>query len=68
MTKIAASLCAGMAIVAAYRTHGHLAAHLDPLGSQPQGEPSLDPANYGLTPALQSESASDATRACWSRN
>ena len=26
---------------------------LDPLGGQPPGDPSLDPANYGLTPALQ---------------
>jgi len=48
------AVAAGMAIVAAYRTHGHLAANLDPLGSQPPGEPSLDPATWGLTPALQS--------------
>jgi 2-oxoglutarate dehydrogenase E1 component len=43
-----------MAIVAAYRTHGHLAATLDPLGTPPIGDPSLEPANWGLTPALQS--------------
>lgn len=48
------AVAAGMAIVAAYRTHGHLAASLDPLGSEPAGDPSLDPASYGLTPALQS--------------
>ena len=48
------AVASGMAIVAAYRTHGHLAANLDPLGSVPPGDPSLDPANYGLTPALQS--------------
>lgn len=48
------AVAAGMAIVAAYRTHGHLAAHLDPLGSEPAGDPSLDPQSYGLTPALQS--------------
>ncbi|MHB8432138.1 MAG: multifunctional oxoglutarate decarboxylase/oxoglutarate dehydrogenase thiamine pyrophosphate-binding subunit/dihydrolipoyllysine-residue succinyltransferase subunit [Candidatus Tyrphobacter sp.] len=48
------AVAAGMAIVAAYRTHGHLAAHLDPLGSEPSGDPSLDPKTYGLTPALQS--------------
>jgi 2-oxoglutarate decarboxylase len=47
------AVAAGMAIVAAYRTHGHLAAHLDPLGSPPAGDPSLEPANWGLTPALQ---------------
>ncbi len=48
------AVAAGMAIVAAYRTHGHLAAHLDPLGTPPIGDPSLEPANWGLTPALQS--------------
>ncbi|HET9105393.1 MAG TPA: multifunctional oxoglutarate decarboxylase/oxoglutarate dehydrogenase thiamine pyrophosphate-binding subunit/dihydrolipoyllysine-residue succinyltransferase subunit, partial [Solirubrobacteraceae bacterium] len=34
------------------RTHGHLAAHLDPLGRQPEGDPSLDPEPLGLTPEL----------------
>ncbi len=47
------AVAAGMAVVAAFRTHGHLAAHLDPLGTRPIGEPSLEPANWGLTPALQ---------------
>jgi multifunctional 2-oxoglutarate metabolism enzyme len=47
------AVAAGMAIVSGYRTHGHLAAHLDPLGSEPIGDPKLDPASYGLTPALQ---------------
>jgi len=46
------AVAAGMAIVSGYRTHGHLAAHLDPLGSEPQGDPKLDPASYGLTPSL----------------
>jgi multifunctional 2-oxoglutarate metabolism enzyme len=48
------AVAAGMAIVSAYRTHGHLAANLDPLGSEPPGDPSLDPKTYALTPALQS--------------
>ncbi|HET9097094.1 MAG TPA: multifunctional oxoglutarate decarboxylase/oxoglutarate dehydrogenase thiamine pyrophosphate-binding subunit/dihydrolipoyllysine-residue succinyltransferase subunit [Candidatus Baltobacteraceae bacterium] len=48
------AVAAGMAIVAAYRTHGHLAATLDPLGTPPMGDPSLEPASWGLTPALQS--------------
>jgi len=52
--EILRAVAAGMALVAAYRTHGHLAAHLDPLGSPPPGDPSLEPANWGLTPALQS--------------
>ncbi|HSO93356.1 MAG TPA: multifunctional oxoglutarate decarboxylase/oxoglutarate dehydrogenase thiamine pyrophosphate-binding subunit/dihydrolipoyllysine-residue succinyltransferase subunit, partial [Candidatus Dormibacteraeota bacterium] len=45
------AVAAGMALVAAYRSHGHLAARLDPLGSPPSGDPSLDPMNHGLTPA-----------------
>src|SRR5579863_9610880 len=48
------AVASGMAIVAAYRRHGHLAANLDPLGAEPVGDPSLDPQSYGLTPALQS--------------
>src|SRR5438128_5460962 len=46
------AVAAGMALVSAYRTHGHLAARLDPLGSAPPGDPSLDPVNHGLTPQL----------------
>ncbi len=46
------AVAAAMALVAAYRSHGHLAARLDPLGSPPVGDPSLDPMNHGLTPAL----------------
>ena len=37
------AVAAGMALVKAYRHFGHLAAHLDPLGSEPPGDPSLDP-------------------------
>src|SRR5437588_3452702 len=37
-----------MALVAAYRSHGHLAARLDPLGTAPSGDPSPDPVNHGL--------------------
>ncbi|HEX3671555.1 MAG TPA: 2-oxo acid dehydrogenase subunit E2, partial [Candidatus Cybelea sp.] len=48
------AVAAGMAIVSAYRRHGHLAAHLDPLGTEPVGDTSLEPQTYGLTPALQS--------------
>ncbi len=35
-----------------YRTHGHLAARLDPLGREPEGDPSLQPENLNLTPEL----------------
>ena len=43
---------AATSLLKAHRTHGHLAAHLDPLGRQPQGDPSLDPGPLGLTPEL----------------
>ncbi len=44
-----------MSLVKAHRTHGHLAAHLDPLGSLPIGDPSLEPERLQppLTPELQ---------------
>ena len=46
------AIAAGMALVSSYRRHGHLAATLDPLGVRPQGDPSLSPRYYNLTPAL----------------
>ena len=48
------AVAAGMAILSSYRRHGHLAATLDPLGTQPQGDPALDWRNYALTPAVMS--------------
>lgn len=45
-------VAAAMALVKAHRTHGHLAARLDPLGSEPEGDPSLDPVSLGLTPEV----------------
>jgi 2-oxoglutarate decarboxylase len=42
-------------LVRAHRTHGHLAAHLDPLGSEPEGDPALDPAPLGLTRDLMEQ-------------
>jgi multifunctional 2-oxoglutarate metabolism enzyme len=48
------AVAAGMAIVSSYRRHGHLAAMLDPLGTQPPGDPALDWHTYGLTPAIMS--------------
>jgi 2-oxoglutarate dehydrogenase E1 component len=38
-----AAIAAAMALVTAHRTHGHLAARLDPLGSEPVGDPALEP-------------------------
>ena len=45
-------VAAAMALVKAFRMHGHLAAHLDPLGSEPIGDPALDPASLNLTPEV----------------
>jgi len=56
------AVAAGMAIIASYRTHGHLAATLDPLGTPPVGDPALDPQNYGLTPALQAATPASVLR------
>jgi multifunctional 2-oxoglutarate metabolism enzyme len=42
-------VAAAMALVKAFRMHGHLAARLDPLGTEPLGDPALDPAALGLT-------------------
>ena len=37
------------------RRYGHLGAHIDPLGSEPQGDPLLEPAAHNLTdPDLES--------------
>ena len=47
-----AHVAAAMALVKAFRTHGHLAARLDPLGSEPSGDPALDPGGLGLSPEV----------------
>ena len=46
---------AATSLLKAYRTHGHLAANLDPLGSEPKGDPGLEPENLNLTPELMSQ-------------
>ncbi|HEV3156072.1 MAG TPA: multifunctional oxoglutarate decarboxylase/oxoglutarate dehydrogenase thiamine pyrophosphate-binding subunit/dihydrolipoyllysine-residue succinyltransferase subunit [Candidatus Baltobacteraceae bacterium] len=46
------AVASGMAIVSSFRTHGHLAADLDPLGTEPEGDPALDPRTYNLTPSV----------------
>jgi 2-oxoglutarate dehydrogenase E1 component len=46
---------AATSLLKAHRTHGHLAAHLDPLGSAPEGDPALDPEHLDLTPELMAK-------------
>ena len=53
--QLLGAVAAAMALVKAHRTHGHLAARLDPLGSEPVGDPALEPELLvpPLTPELQ---------------
>jgi 2-oxoglutarate decarboxylase len=46
---------AASTFVSRVRSHGHLAARLDPLGSEPEGDPGLDPVALGLTPEIQAK-------------
>jgi len=43
---------AATSLLKGHRTHGHLAAKLDPLGREAEGDPALDPDPLGLTPEL----------------
>ncbi|HXR31101.1 MAG TPA: multifunctional oxoglutarate decarboxylase/oxoglutarate dehydrogenase thiamine pyrophosphate-binding subunit/dihydrolipoyllysine-residue succinyltransferase subunit [Solirubrobacterales bacterium] len=45
---------AATSLLKGYRTHGHLAARLDPLGREPKGDPAIQPENLNLTPELMS--------------
>ncbi len=45
--------------VSRVRGHGHLAAKLDPLGSEPEGDPGLDPVALGLTPEIVAKLPAD---------
>ncbi|MDQ3859881.1 MAG: 2-oxoglutarate dehydrogenase E1 component [Actinomycetota bacterium] len=53
--ELLGAVAAAMALVKAHRMHGHLAARLDPLGSEPPGDPALEPERLQpkLTPELQ---------------
>ncbi|CAN5483834.1 multifunctional oxoglutarate decarboxylase/oxoglutarate dehydrogenase thiamine pyrophosphate-binding subunit/dihydrolipoyllysine-residue succinyltransferase subunit [soil metagenome] len=53
---------AGTSLLKAFRTHGHLAAHLDPLGSVPKSDPALEPENLNLTPELMGQVPAEILR------
>jgi 2-oxoglutarate dehydrogenase E1 component len=55
-------VAAAMALIKAFRMHGHLAAHLDPLGTEPLGDPALNPASLGLTPEIMAAIPSKVLR------
>jgi len=56
------AIAPAMALVRAIRRLGHRAAHLDPLGSDPPGDPALDPEQLGLTPELMARIPADLLR------
>jgi len=62
--ELLGAVAAAMALVKAHRMHGHLAAHLDPLGSEPPGDPALEPERLipKLTPELQARVPSSVLR------
>jgi len=55
-------VAAAYALVRAHRNFGYLAAHLDPLGSEPPGDPSLDPGRLGLTPDIMARIPAEVLR------
>ncbi len=55
-------VAAAYALVRAHRNFGHLAARLDPLGSEPPGDPSLDSGRLGLTPDIMARIPTEILR------
>jgi 2-oxoglutarate dehydrogenase E1 component len=58
----AAAVAAAMSLVKAYRHFGHLAAKLDPLGTEPSGDPALEPGPLGLSPEVMARIPADVLR------
>jgi multifunctional 2-oxoglutarate metabolism enzyme len=61
-TELLQAVQAATSLLKAYRTHGHLAARLDPLGSEPKGDPAIQPENLGLTPELMAQIPAEILR------
>ena len=55
-------VAAAYALVRAHRNFGHLAARLDPLGSEPPGDPSLDTDRLGLTADIMARIPAEVLR------
>src|SRR6266704_1631213 len=55
-------VAAAMALVKAIRNFGHMAARLDPLDSEPPGDPALDPGPLGLTPEIMARVPAELLR------
>src|SRR6266571_2322793 len=55
-------VAAAMALVKAIRHFGHLAARLDPLASDPPGDPALDRGPLGLTPEIMARVPAEVLR------
>jgi 2-oxoglutarate decarboxylase len=53
---------AATSLLKAFRTHGHLAAKLDPLGSEAKGDPALEPESLNLTPELMAQIPAEILR------
>ena len=53
---------AATSLLKAYRTHGHLAANVNPLGGEPKGDPALEPENLNLTPDLMARIPAEILR------
>ena len=47
--RLMAVVARGANLLQAFREHGHQAARIDPLGSDPPGHPQLDPSYFGTT-------------------
>ncbi|MBD0330802.1 MAG: 2-oxoglutarate dehydrogenase E1 component [Thermoleophilia bacterium] len=60
--RLLEAVAAATALVKAVRTHGHLAARLDPLGSEPPGDPALEPDRLGLTADVQEQIPAELLR------
>jgi 2-oxoglutarate decarboxylase len=61
-TELLQAVQAATSLLKAYRTHGHLASRLDPLGSEPKGDPAIQPENLNLTPELMSQIPAEILR------